>query len=313
MGDRAEFNRLASRQHAVVGLTQLLDVGFSRSFIDRRVRAGELVRISRGILHVAAAPFTWHSRVMAAVLGTGGVASHRTAAVLHGLDGFRPGMPELVIPRGRTCTMRDVRIHEVRDFDLREETIRAGIPVCGVGPTVFQLCGLFGYERAGAAIDDAVRQRLLTWDDAYATLVLHARRGRKGSALFRALLDARWGDRVPDSRWNRQAADVLVDAGLPRPELEYEVLDGRGALLARVDLAWPRVKLAVELQSMRFHFGEAAFERDAIRRNLLIAAGWTVLEYTWCFFVERPNQFCEQIRTNLTRLQGELPVVRVGG
>jgi hypothetical protein len=302
MSDRLAFNALASRQHSVVSVSQALDLGFTHSAIERRVTRGEWDRLSRGVFRVAAAPFTWHTRVMAACLAARGVASHRTGAVLHGLDGVRPGQPELIIPRGRSCRVGGARIHEVRDFDLRAETSRAGIPVCGVGTILFQLAGVYGWEFAGALMDDAVRQRLVGWEDLYQVLVLHARRGRKGSALFRDLLDARWGNRVPDSRWNRQAADLLVDDGLPAPVLEHEVLGPDGGLIARVDLAWPPVKLGVELQSLRFHFGEAAFERDPARRNALIAAGWTVPEYTWRSFVEHPKRFCDQIRATLALL-----------
>lgn len=287
-----------ARQHGVITRQQARECGLSDDQIKRLVRAGHWVPLGHGVFRLAGAPFTWHTKVMAACLGGRAVASHRTGAVLHGLDGVRPGRPEVIIPRGQHYRPADVRVHEVRDFDLRNEVQIAGIPTCGLDVVLFQLAGVVGREATGAAIDQAIRERTLDWFDLYQTLTRHARRGRKGSALFRAILDARFGERVPDSRWNRQVAELLVDAGLPRPTLEHEIVDHLGRFVARVDLAWPDRMVAVELQSMRHHFTEDAFHRDPLRRNELLL-GWIVLEYTWRFYVEHPAELCEEVRTTL--------------
>src|SRR3546814_13274428 len=72
-----------------------------RSMIATRVRAGDWVRIDTAVFGHIAAPPTWERSVMAAVLAERvAVASHRTAAVLHGLEGFRRGRPELTVPPG---------------------------------------------------------------------------------------------------------------------------------------------------------------------------------------------------------------------
>src|SRR5690606_31971428 len=212
----------------------------STSAIDRMLASRRWTRVGRSVYHLNGAPFTWHTRVLAACLEGSAVASHRSAAVLHGLDGFRSGPPEVIIPHGAFYRRTDVRVHEVRDFDLRNEVRRDGIPTCGIDAVLFQLAGFAGADATSAAIDQTLRETTTSWPDLYRTLTLHARRGRKGSTLFRAILDARFGERVPDSAWNRQVADLLVDAGIPTPVLEYEVLDHRGLLVARVDLGWPQ-------------------------------------------------------------------------
>lgn len=294
-----EAAAIMAAQHSLITRSQSYDTGLSPGQIDRLVRAGMWQPVGHSVFRSTAAPFTWHTKVMAACLGGRAVTSHRTGAVQHGLDGFRRGRPEVIIPRGRHYRPRDVRVHEVRDFDLRNEVPINGIPTCGIDVVLFQLAGFAGLEATGAGIDQAIREKKVDWLDLYETLTLHARRGRKGSALFRAILDVRFGERVPDSRWNRQVADLLADAGLPRPTLEHEITDHLGRLVARVDLAWPRQKVAVELQSMKHHFTERAFHRDPLRRNELLRLGWIVLEYTWRFYVEDPAKLCDEVRATL--------------
>ena len=61
---------------------------------------------------------------------------------------------------------------------------------------------------------------------------------------------------------------------------EYEVWhDGR--FVARVDFADPAVRLAVEVDGYAADSSLDAFRRDRFRQNALVAAGWTVLRFTW--------------------------------
>lgn len=64
---------------------------------------------------------------------------------------------------------------------------------------------------------------------------------------------------------------------LPQPEAEYEVLGGR----YRVDFAWPEARLAVEVDGYATHSSVHAFQENRARQNDLVAAGWTVLRFTW--------------------------------
>jgi very-short-patch-repair endonuclease len=46
------------------------------------------------------------------------------------------------------------------------------------------------------------------------------------------------------------------------------------------------------------------FQRDRRRQNRLIAAGWTVLRFTWWDLTERPDDVLAQIRAAVARLAG---------
>jgi very-short-patch-repair endonuclease len=51
-------------------------------------------------------------------------------------------------------------------------------------------------------------------------------------------------------------------------------------LIARVDLAYPDLRIAVEYDSGRWHSGRRRRESDLERRNRLTAVGWRVVHVT---------------------------------
>lgn len=73
-----------------------------------------------------------------------------------------------------------------------------------------------------------------------------------------------------------EARLVMHDGGLPRPELQYEVIDGRGRL-RRLDFAWPDCLVAAEYDSDQWHGGADALRRDREKVAALQDLGWIVI------------------------------------
>ena len=65
-----------------------------------------------------------------------------------------------------------------------------------------------------------------------------------------------------------------------RPVPQHVVLDVHGRFVARVDLALPELRLALEHDGQAVHDRPDAFVADRRRQNALVAAGWTVLRFT---------------------------------
>ena len=63
-----------------------------------------------------------------------------------------------------------------------------------------------------------------------------------------------------------------------------------------LDLAFERERITVEVDSRAFHTDADAFQRDRTRQNDLVAAGWTVLRFTWEDIVDRPADVVRRIR-----------------
>ena len=95
------ISELAATQHGRFTRLQAADHGISRRALARQLELGVVAPDLPGVLRVVGSPPTWRSDLSAAVLSTRGVASHRAAARLHGLDGFDNAPIELTVSRGR--------------------------------------------------------------------------------------------------------------------------------------------------------------------------------------------------------------------
>ncbi|MEZ0449656.1 endonuclease domain-containing protein [Cellulomonas sp. ICMP 17802] len=71
---------------------------------------------------------------------------------------------------------------------------------------------------------------------------------------------------------------------------------------ASADVWFPDVRLVVEVDGRAFH-GPDRFQADRTRQNRLVAAGCTVLRYTWEDLTQRASMVLAQIRANLARLR----------
>jgi hypothetical protein len=294
----ATVSRHARRRHGVLTGAELIDLGCTRHQIRCAVDRGELDRRHPGVFRVAAVPVTWEQGVLVATLAGGphALASHRSAARLWGLDGSTKGRPEIVTPRHLRSWAPDLgRIHESTDLHLAEPTELLRIPCTGIVRTRVDLGAVTPFERVHQAVDDAVRRGLCTWDDLLHALAMHSRRGRRGVGPLRAVLEESYGKRVPDSHFNRLALRLLVASGLPKPMVEHEVRTPAGLFIARVDLAYPDLRIAIELDGREHHLTARAFESDRARQNHLELDGWIVLRYTWQQYRSVPSRIVTEV------------------
>lgn len=149
-------------------------------------------------------------------------------------------------------------------------------------------------------IDRALRSRLVRIDDLYAALA--ATPSREGNRHRRTLLlDSRT---EPWSAAERLAHAVLTDAGITGWVANKPLrLDGQKYWL---DMAFPELKLALEIDGYEFHSGREVFETDRERHNSLALAGWTVLHFTWRQLDRQPDYVIETVRRGIryaSRLQ----------
>lgn len=114
------------------------------------------------------------------------------------------------------------------------------------------------------------RHRILTLADLHAEI---AEAGDlRGHLLARALAEVRIGAETAEETHLRL---LLVRAGLPEPVLNIELRDSRGRFVARLDLAYPGYRLAVEHDGRTHAFDEQQFAKDADRWDAIRSEGWT--------------------------------------
>ena len=281
----ATIAAVAARQHHLMTVAQLRDLGIPESYARRRVASGSWWRLARGVVAVALAADSWRQRLMAACLsaGAGAAASHRAAGVLQRMEGLPLGVVELVVPVGHDPRGTGGVVH--RSADPVVPVIVDDIPCTPPERTLVDLGAVVTRARLEQALDSALRLRTTTLEAVEAELASVARPGRAGVGPMRRLLD----DRLPGTRESRLETlfDQLVRAaGLPAPvsQLEIQV----GGRVVRADFAYPQWRILIELDGAATHSGRTALDRDLARQNALVV-DWLVLRFTWTHVVREPE------------------------
>src|SRR5207253_3017834 len=104
--------------------------------------------------------------------------------------------------------------------------------------------------------------------------------GRSGVRTLVRLLERYPEDgRPPESKEERRLLRLLstLSGTRPVPQFPLTLLNGDDI---RVDAGYPQLRVAIELQSYRFHAGLGAFALDVSRATELAAIGWTWVPIT---------------------------------
>ena len=291
---------LFSQQHWLVSLDDVIRAGGSQQSASARVRGGRWAQAELGVYRLVGPPVTWESRQLALVLsaGEGAVASHFAAACLHGIPGFGKGAVEVSIRRGREKRRANARVHTSTDLERCRTVVLSGIPTTDGDRTLLDLARKLGSKRLLQAIEDSRRTGLVTWSSLVETLAGHARRGRPGIRRLRGVILANaHRSEITDSTFELLVLALLAESGLPTPELHYKVHDGE-RFVAEVDLAYPRLRIAIELDGGH-HLEPEVREQDLRKQNDLVLCGWTVLRFTWDRFRLRPDLVVAEVRAAL--------------
>ena len=260
----------------------------------RRVSTGGLVRVYPRVFRDPAVPESWLQSLTAALLWVGdeGAASHRAAAALWRFDGCPEGELEFSTPKG-SRPQPGLILHK-RTLPPCDVTRTKGIRVTSPTRTLLDLAGVLGDEGLEIALDSALRKGLTSLTYLQKRFADTKARGRGGSALMASLLAARSSvDQPLDSQLETRFLRLVRREGLPLPDAGVKV--GR----FRLDFAYPKLRLGIELDGYAFHSGKRAWTHDLRRRNELVALGWTVLHFTWDDVMRAPDAVIDELRKHL--------------
>ena len=270
------LDRLAARQYSLAHRTQALDLGMTPRQLHARLEAGILVPVHRGVYRLAGAPTSPEQALLAASLAAGGVASHRSAAVLWGLRAVEAATPEITLVRTACPTLRSVIVHRTGRLDDVDVSRVRRVPVTAPARTLLDLGAVAGRAVVESALEDALMRRLVTLELLRRTLDRLGGPGRSGAGVLRELVDERDPATAPtQSVLEDRLLDELRRAGLPEPVRQYDVAG------VRLDFAYPERGLGIEADSRIWHGGRSDVQRNSDKANLLVAHGWRVLHFTW--------------------------------
>jgi hypothetical protein len=285
---------LAASQHRAFTRRQAAELNFDRTRVATAMRLGWLDEPIPGVLRLTGSPTTWHQRVILVTLSAGGhaVASHRSAARLHRLDGFEAcDLVEVSVERGRRRPDPKAAItHQVAALANCDLVTVDGIRCTGLARTVADLGSVCDPLTVRRALTDLRRRGTsLRWLQLTAER-LH-RPGQRGSGvLLRQLASIPFEGRVPDSWFEELLALCLADPALQPVEPQFPIRDAAGRIVARTDIAIPSVRLGLEAHSRKFHFGPDAEPLDEQRDIRAAKCGWELLYLGWYAAAHRPAE-----------------------
>lgn len=265
----------AAAQHGVVTRTQLRRLGLSDRQITRAIAHARLHPVHRGVFAVGHRRLSVHGRRAAAVLacGAGAALGYRSAAAHWDLRATSSPTTDVVVSRSSRPRHENVIVHQHLRLGGDEVVEHDGILVTTVSRTLLDVAAVLSPAAMRRAVGQAdVLQRF----DLHALRRLMDRHPRHpGHRVMRELLRT-WAE--PERTRSALEAQfvVLCDRlGFPCPILNATVLG------MEIDAIFPEHRIAVELDGYRSHSGATQWENDHDKRARLVAAGWTVLAYSW--------------------------------
>lgn len=300
---------LARRQHGVFTRMQAKECGFSNRMIQHRLEFGLWIHLHPTVYCIAATPETWERDQLAACLWSKGPAAGVAAGHLHKLPGCeKPPIEVVTRVRQRAMPMCGVIVHATNRLPAEQVGSIDSIPVTWIERTLLDLCGQFRPRGSAIALDNALSRGLTTLGQLDYCLYRTARRGRNGSGRLRNLIrDRAELGVVPTSPLETVVLQMLIDCGLPMPELQHRIYDDQGVFVARVDFCYPREKLIVEAHSRLWHEGKEARTADLKRDARVRDLGFEVLYVMWADATQYRDRTAAQI---LRRLEGERSQLR---
>ena len=267
----AVIAEIAARQQGIITYVQLIAAGLTSSGIERRVRAGRLHRLYRGVYAVGHRGLSIEGEWMAAVLacGDGAVLSHRSAAQLWRMLKPARGLIEVTIPTANGRRPRKgIRLHRSPSMPNTTTTHEDGIAVTTPARTLEDL------------------RRVVSPG-------LHRKATRQAEYLKLDLGTIR----TDGIRSDLEAAFLALCRrhGLPKPLVNTLI----GPYT--VDFYWPDAGLVVETDSYATHQGQQAFEDDHNRELYLNGLGLTVRRFTDTQVHRQPDAVIQAVQRELAR------------
>jgi Protein of unknown function (DUF559) len=267
-----------------------------RGLTPRQLQSRRWRQVLRGVWVSADAPDTRELRIEAVglVLPPRAVVCTPTAAWLWGGPTLRDDDLDVYVlcPNGSRLRSRPgLRVVQGKT-DASEVVLWGSVRVTSATRTAYDCLHRLS-RRDGLVLADALthlrRPTLLEL-----TSYTEARAGMRGNRIVRQRLAE--VEPLTESPMETLTRLVLVDGGLPRPVAQHEVYDADGCFVARLDLAYPWAKVAVEYDGAQ-HWTQR--RDDDRRRDRLRALGWTIIVVSASDIYREPDHLVVQVAAAL--------------
>lgn len=277
-------------------------LGYSRSSVSRAAAAARLHRLHRGVYAVGHTDLSLHGTCLAAVMacGPGALLSHYSAAWLWGIARWSP-IPLSVTAPSRRAPRPPIKLHHARALAARDRGVVEGVPVTAIPRTALDLAATLRPRSLQRLLERAEELRffdLRHFDDLLARTT-----GHPGAGRLRRALDLYRPAPFSRSGLERRFLGLVAEAGLPRPST------GFGEEGYELDVYWPQMRFAVELDVYETHGSRQAFESDRLRQENLKLAGIEMIRVTGHRLDREPRKVIGRVARLLEQRRSQLRVM----
>jgi hypothetical protein len=272
---------------------QLLTV-MTRQQLDVQVNNGGLVRVWYGVYGAEEPNLLGRLAALDIFMRSHAVACMGTAAVLHGFDTENTAVVHVLDPGVRMRPTVGLTVHQRHGARLQRVDGRLATAPAW---TAVEVARKLRRPRAVATLDAALHSLRCTRTEIESAVA--EQRGRRGIVAVRDLLP--FADGRAESAMESEARLVMIDRGLPLPELQYTIRGDDGERW-RVDFAWPEMRLAAEYESIEWHSGPDEMLRDKTRWARIQELGWTIIPIVVDDVRKEPDRLANRVAGHLHRL-----------
>ena len=241
-------------------------------------RTGQWRRVDRRVWAEGPEVVSELDRARAAVLATGGVASHHLAAVLHGLDSV--ALDGMWVTLSRNANGRRARVSR-RNLPAERVVSVAGLRCTDGLQTLVDLTRSLSDLVWEQAMESALRKGLTS---------VPALEGEGTMRAQRVLALRPVGAPPTESLLETLMVQLARTVpGLPEPVRQFYVEDAH----ARLDLAWPELGLFVELDGQ--HHKDQPVYNSRRETAVVAATGWLCGRLTWTEVVRVPHSTARRL------------------
>jgi hypothetical protein len=284
--DLARCDEIGQRQDGLITRRQALEV-LSHGQIDTLLRRNVWTMLYPSVFRMHGVPATWTRRVRGATLGReDATASHSTAAHLWGLLERDTDDVHVLCAESSSARLPGVHSHRSRSWTPEMRQHRSGIPVTPPARTLVDIAPSTSMTSLGRALDAAITTGIMSSIE-FMNEVENMGRGRRKPDYLETLAEERLGSDVVESSGEALVLRWIAAAGLPAPTPQLRVPISQCESY-RLDFAYTDLRIAIEVQSWRWHGGPVQYRRDSERSIKLAALGWTTLPVLPRFENERP-------------------------
>jgi hypothetical protein len=273
-----------------------------------QLRGARFAQVYRDVYVPAVLPQTLALRSRCAQLllpPDGALCGHSAAELLNARCSPPNAAAEMIAPRGEVGKRRGLIVRQ-QTLTPQEVQLVDGCRVTTAFRTAWDLGRRLRLTDAVVAVDALARVGRFRPES-----LLDGPPGARGCRQLRRAVEL--ADPLAESAMETRLRLVLVLGGLPPPVCQYRVRDGSGHVLARVDMAYPRARLALEYDG-RHHFDDLNSRRDRHRDLLLDELGWHTMRFTEDDVLVTPADTLRRVAARLNRstppVENEVVVIK---